>query len=866
MTAVDGQLNAHPAPYGLLREEWKRLLGPVTADYLLAGDHRAAADHLLRSPREGPMAHEGFRRWAGAFTRLPEPPRRAILAALVDRWHEETAPSDRRPRRPRHREDSPADVLWLIAVVGAGLPDPPLPAERAAAVAEMGERHEISQAVPQYPLLEQERVEGREFTAATIASVRRTAASIPVYYENYDGAFAATLTEPVLNVGEAWADRAMAEQRFDPRPVLAHALTATSSKPSARWDRGARAVLAAAGDPDTVRSALLDWLARVGRPRTLPLQASWYQQQANELYDAFNIDALRGLAWMLPLLPPHPDVPRTLGALVAGALRKVSGTGARSPRTATAAIHALARTEGEEALAELARLRTRVVHKPTVKVLDGVLTARAAALGLGREEIEELAVPSYGLTEVGRAEHALGDASALLAVEGTRARLTWRNAAGKQVKTAPAAVRRDHPERVKELRALAKDVDRMLSAQAERLDRQFLARRSWVHHQWRARYLDHPVVGTLARRLIWTVDDVPVAHGTAPGDPDATPASGLRTVEGHPVEPGPDAEVRLWHPVRREPAEVTAWQDRLERLAVTQPFKQAHREVYPLTPAERTTGTYSNRFAGHYLRQHQFHSLTAVRGWRNTLRLPVDDACPPAERLLPEWGLRAEYWIEPDTSDLGRDQSDSGTYLRLRTDQVRFYPADAPRNYAYAGGGAYQQVHRPGAPQTDPVPLTEVPELVLSEVLRDVDLFVGVTSIGNDPTWADGGPGGHFHEYWTSYGFGELDGAADTRRAVLARLLPRLAIADRCSVEGRYLHVRGDQRTYKIHLGSANVLMVPGDTYLCIVQGGAGSAPDPGYLPFEGDRRLALILSKAVLLADDTAITDPTITSQFPRS
>ncbi|MFD8936717.1 hypothetical protein ACFV0R_15955 [Streptomyces sp. NPDC059578] len=85
---MDGQLNAHPAPYGLLREEWKRLLGPVTADYLLAGDHRAAADHLLRSPREGPMAHEGFRRWAGAFTRLPEPPRRAILAALVDRWHE----------------------------------------------------------------------------------------------------------------------------------------------------------------------------------------------------------------------------------------------------------------------------------------------------------------------------------------------------------------------------------------------------------------------------------------------------------------------------------------------------------------------------------------------------------------------------------------------------------------------------------------------------------------------------------------------------------------------------------------------------------------------------------------------------------
>ena len=31
------------------------------------------------------------------------------------------------------------------------------------------------------------------------------------------------------------------------------------------------------------------------------------------------------------------------------------------------------------------------------------------------------------------------------------------------------------------------------------------------------------------------------------------------------------------------------------------------------------------------------------------------------------------------------------------------------------------------------VPLEEVPPLVLSEVMRDADLFVGVASVGNDP-------------------------------------------------------------------------------------------------------------------------------------
>jgi hypothetical protein len=41
------------------------------------------------------------------------------------------------------------------------------------------------------------------------------------------------------------------------------------------------------------------------------------------------------------------------------------------------------------------------------------------------------------------------------------------------------------------------------------------------------------------------------------------------------------------------------------------------------------------------------------------------------------------------------------------------------------------------------------------------------------------------------------------------------------------------------------------------------SVPQAGYLPYEGDRMLAVILSKAMLLAKDTGITDPTVLSQL---
>ena len=379
--------------------------------------------------------------------------------------------------------------------------------------------------------------------------------------------------------------------------------------------------------------------------------------------------------------------------------------------------------------------------------------------------------------------------------------------------------------------------------------------RVWSASNWRERYLDHPLVGTVARRLIWQI------AGRAACWTDGA----LRDLGGLEV-PLPDgAEVQLWHPLQGTVEEVLAWRDRLEAQDVTQPFKQAWREVYVLTDAERRTATYSNRFAAHILKQHQFHALAAARGWDNRLRLMVDDSYPPATRSLPAAGLRAEFWIEGVGEAYEVDTNASGSYLRLKTDQVRFYPLGAPANHAHASGGGYTQYVSQEQTPMAAVPLAEVPVRVLSEVLRDVDLFVGVASVGNDPTWQDGGPEGRYREYWQSYSFGELSATAETRKAMLTRLLPKLKIAERLSLDGRFLRVRGDIRSYKIHLGSGNILMEPNDQYLCIVPS-SGAASGPGVqVPFDSDRVLSVILSKALMLAADTQITDQTIVSQIGR-
>lgn len=646
---------------------------------------------------------------------------------------------------------------------------------------------------------------------------------------------------PPLNPGQPWTDRVLTELADLPgawRDLVGHTATVTKSRPDTAWERKGRALLAEV-DAEEFRNRALSWLALVGGLRT------WSD------FDAYNYQATCGLVWLLSLLPEHPHTVRGLGAALEKALRKTPGIGPGLPRIANACANALCAMKSEAALAEVSRLTTRVTYKTTLKLLQAGLQARAQALGLGRDGIEELAVPTYGLTEVGLRVEDFGGVRAELVVDNGRVQLRWHSAQGRAVKSVPAAVRRDHPEELKELKAEAKAANAMLTAVAKRLDRQFLTNREWPFAAWRERYLDHPLVGTLARRLIWTVD------GTACRYTDGA----LRNVSGEPV--AVRDTVRLWHPVGRPVEEVMAWREQLEQEGRTQPFKQAHREVYLLTDAERRTGTYSNRFAGHILRQYPFRSLAAERGWRDPeLRICHHDCYyPPAMRELPEWGIRAEYWVRGEGAIDDAWTTDSGAYELLAADQVRFYPIDAPQNQVGTMGDDGFSMH--GAVKVAPLPVEEIPEMVLSEVLRDVDLFVGVTSVGNDPMWQDGGPEGRYQEYWSSYSFGALSETARIRHDLLPRLLPRLAVGDRCHVEGRFLHVKGDLNTYRIHLGSGNILMDPGDRYLCIVPANLSEASPEGYLPFDGDRVLSLILSKALMLADDTRITDPTILSQL---
>jgi hypothetical protein len=625
---------------------------------------------------------------------------------------------------------------------------------------------------------------------------------------------------------EAWAaairrdiDTMPAAKRKNWLALLENAPKGTTAKPTAKWRKQADELLAAVG-PEEFARQIEHWFALVG-------------SKATERIQPRNATLLRSLAWYAGLVTGE-TVCRALANAVEGGLRKLPRGALYASSISKACIATLEGMSGMEPIAQLSRLKHRIKSPWGLEEVEKAFTNSVQRSGIARAEIEEICVPNFGLDKDGALTQKVGDYTAKLRIAATHdVELTWFDSAGKEFDGKPKFSAAETAE-AKSVKQLAGDIEKMLTAQRSRIENFVERDRIWNFDTWQARYLDHPLLSQLTRRLIWQFTQGKQTT-TAIWHNDK-----LTDVHGHALDwLSPKTEVRLWHPLGVEAGQVQSWRRWLFEHEVTQPFKQAHREIYIITDPERTTRTYSNRFAGHILRQHQFKALCDQSGWRFEFLGNWDGGSNGAMKDLPGWDLRAEFWI--DGADT--EYADSGVALHVATDQVRF-----------------------SRPDGSAVELAEVPALVFTEIMRDVDLFVSVCTVGNDPNWIDSEARRTEEDYWRKWSFGALNATAATRREILESLVPKLKIAAKCSLDEKFLVVRGSLRTYKIHLGSGNILMEPNDQYLCIVpqrSADRATAMSGIFLPFEGDNLLSVIISKAFLLAEDSKIKDESILRQI---
>ncbi len=614
--------------------------------------------------------------------------------------------------------------------------------------------------------------------------------------------------------------------------LLEHCRALEQTVPGAKWKKRSSDLICALGESE-VWQTLHRWLAlgpTPGQPAEArsPIEDSAYQ---------------KGAVWCLALTH-QPEMASAIGDFALACLRKIPMLGAVSQKVGFSCVRALGAMECNEAVSQLARLRAKVKYSVAQRLIEKCLNEAAERSGLTVDELEDFAVPSHSLDAEGKTALTIGDAKAMVRLsEGGRVSVVWQNADEKFVKSVPSHIKKAFAEQVKSVSALAKEFEQAYYVQRYRLESSFVNLRSMSSGHWRQFLIDHPLLGLLGRRLIWVFSNE-----------QGWEKSGLYCegqfcgASGDAVDLTPATKVRLWHPLSTEASEVQQWREHVFALTVRQPFRQAFREFYQITDDERQSKMYSNRFAGILMRQHQFSSLCRALGWRYRLMGAGFDGFNVPTKLLASWKMHAEFYVDLPSdrkpalfeSALG-EKSDYGINLFLVSDQVRFYR------------------------DRREIAVEEVPAIVYSEIMRDVDLFTSVSAVGQDESWSDQGDRGT-GVLAPRIEVNELSPMRALRIEILSRVLPLTPIAEHCKIEKTWLVVRGQLGTYRIEMLLGGVLRMTdsGVRQLNIPHKLLdGVSVDFSAFPIDLDHRTEMILRKAYVLSNDWKINSPDLIRQL---
>jgi hypothetical protein len=232
----------------------------------------------------------------------------------------------------------------------------------------------------------------------------------------------------------------------------------------------------------------------------------------------------------------------------------------RAVDRAVEAVSVLARLRTGAALVHLHLLAESAKNERVRAAARELVEATARSRGLSREELEDLLVPD------------------------------------------PAALETADP---KTARA---ELESARKAQAKRLERAMCTGRSWPVAAFRERIVAHPLLGELARGLVWRAIDEGREHTLRVAE-DGT----LASIEDEVVELGAGALLSIPHPLSLDPALRDRWAAVLGDYELLQPFAQLSRDTYALAADEQAAAELE-RFR---LREGETALLYALeqRGW-----------------------------------------------------------------------------------------------------------------------------------------------------------------------------------------------------------------------------------------------------------
>ncbi|MBR1851803.1 MAG: DUF4132 domain-containing protein [Lachnospiraceae bacterium] len=304
---------------------------------------------------------------------------------------------------------------------------------------------------------------------------------------------------------------------------------------------------------------------------------------------------------------------------------------------------------------------------------------------------------------------------------------------------------------------------------------------------------ENPVTKSMLTNLVWGVEE---RFGMLEAFADCTP----------------DTRLYIAHPCDLYRAGVLADYQRVfflrqQESGVKQPFKQVFREFYLKLPEEQASSD-SRMFAGYQIQ--------------------------PAKTLA---ALKTRRWVADYENGLQKIYYKDNIIATIYALADWFSPADTE-------APTLEYVSFYDRKSFGAMKLSQVPDAIYSEVMRDVDLAVSVAHVGGvDPE--------------TSHSTMEM-------RKVICAFNVELFGLGNVTFEGTHARIEGTHAQYSVHLGSGVIHKLGGPMINILPV--HSQARGKLFLPFiDDDPKTAEIMSKILLLAEDYKIKDPYIMEQIVK-
>jgi hypothetical protein len=572
------------------------------------------------------------------------------------------------------------------------------------------------------------------------------------------------------------------------------------------------------------------WLASVKSKMEKFGRDKYFRELQSLLSESFKEDfwffdtyrnALRGFIWTCTQITPTDESMNIVRNIIERSYAKVPNVGPKSATVGNFALEALVLFGQEEVFGVLNIMRNKSRYNRFIKVLDKYIDWFMKISDIPEQLLADKAIPRFGFVD-GIKNIPVGDHKMQVYFKGGKIEKQWMGTDGKRMKSVPGHLKEQYPSELKEANDEVKQLNAIYTDLKKRISTYWLFNRSWQAKDWLTYIFTHPLMLHRIENLIWTNQTRGIDFIIRDGR--------MLTIEGVEVQPEESDTLVLWHPVINTGENVAAWQEYIWESGIVQGERQAFREHYPFSVTE-SANTQSGRFANHFLEVKKLMAVANAAGWIFTY---VHEGRNWPRIYVKELNITAHIRCDYNRNDFAIPTKEL-FFTEGNTTNINEWPM-----------------------KLELLILSDVPPVFLSEICRDIDLFIATTNVGHNPELADRQEmKDYYMQYWK--GVFSDNAVAKIRRSVIEKLIPVLKIKS-SGFEGNYLVVEGSLNSYRINLGSGFAQIRGSQKHINIIPSIDGVKKNKTLrLPIEDDDTLYLILAKALFLQNDAAINDEKI-------